>query len=80
MGIRFPLHASMQKPDGITRKLISGFKENKGKGINLVKLATPLYVYRANLDIIKFLPRQLVTCLDRWYQGFTGQQVSLSML
>ena len=58
------------------RKLISGFKDNKGKSIDLVKLATPLYVYRAHLEMIRFLPRQLVTCLDRWYKTFTGQEVS----
>jgi hypothetical protein len=80
MGIRFPLHASMQRPEGITRKLISGFKQNKGKSIKLVELATPLYVYRVHLDIMKFLPRQLVTCLHRWYQAFTGLEVSLNMI
>jgi hypothetical protein len=75
MGIRFPLQASMEDPAGITRSLISGFKEGKGMAINLVAIATRLYRFRASLEQIKFLPKNLIVCIARWYSEFTGIQV-----
>ena len=72
MGIRFPLQASMEDPDGITRSLISGFKEGKGMAINLVAISTRLYKFRASLEKIKFLPKNLIVCVARWYSEFTG--------
>ena len=75
MGIRFPLQASMEDPAGITRSLISGFKEGKGMAINLVAISTRLYKFRASLEKIKFLPKNLIVCVARWYSEFTGIQV-----
>ena len=78
MGIRFPLFRSLQKPTTTKRCLVYGGKGNTGVPINLLGLGAADYAFRRSLDCLKFLPKNVAFCIERWYSDIVSLNVSLT--
>jgi hypothetical protein len=85
MGIRFPLFRSLSKPETIERRMAGGKRDqshrpseapNVGTPINLMALGASDYAFRKSMDCLKFLPKHVSFCIQRWYSDVVSLDVS----
>ena len=79
MGIRFPLEQGIWNFLDFERTLQGGGgARNCGEGvqIDIVELGDPENAFRASLDPLEFLGKNLANCIQRWYKEECGIVVS----